>query len=434
MIEVLSKPKDEIDISDIQYLIDSEVPESEQIEFKRALQAKGDGSPDPWMSGQGLIGERAKNEILKEAVAFGNAHGGALLLGIKESKNKPSTAAEISPIPQCAELAERLKLVFRDCVEPQLPVLEVFAVQTKDETGVVIIRVGRSRLAPHRVRKTLDCPVRRADRCEEMTMREIQDMTLNVSRGLERLDKRILERSQRFPEEFKRLETPEDAFGIRVTASTVGDEIRFARVFGQGSIFKEFDLPWHAVVRQSGDRTLHVQSPTCFQSLPWRPTLRGARAERRFQSITEWTSSGYEMAGCAYRELYCDGLIETGFLLVGSNFRRYSLMFDWLIVIFANLVAWAEHIRRQADVPATEYALDVEICVRGNEIPVFMEDGGSNGAGKLQPGSKAFPRYALGDSDNIPELLALFERDFWNFMGKDIGPEENNLRIKGWPE
>ena len=118
MIAVLSKPKDEIDLSDIEYLIDSKVPEGERIEFKRTLQAKGDGSPDPWMSGQGLIGDRAKNEILKEVVAFGNAQGGALLLGIVESKNKPPIAAEISPIPRCAELAERLKLVFRDCVEP----------------------------------------------------------------------------------------------------------------------------------------------------------------------------------------------------------------------------------------------------------------------------------------------------------------------------
>ena len=69
-------------------------------------------------------------------------------------------------------------------------------------------------------------------------MREIQDMTLNVLRGLERLDKRLSERSGRFPEEYKRLETPEDAFRIRVTAAPVGDAIRFDRVFGQGSIIK----------------------------------------------------------------------------------------------------------------------------------------------------------------------------------------------------
>lgn len=426
MIAVLSKPRDEIDISDIENLIDSQVPEGEQIEFKGTLPAKGDDSPDPWMSEQKRIGDRAKNEILKEAVAFANAHGGTLLLGIGESKSKPPVAAEISPIPRCAELAERLKQVFRDCVEPQLPVLDVFAVPTKDESGVVVIRVGRSRLAPHRVMKTLVCPVRRADRCEEMTMREIQDMTLNLSRGLERLDKRLSDRSERFQEEFKRLETSENVFGIRVTAAPIGDEIWFERVFGQGTIINQLDTPWHAVVRQSGDRTLQVQSLTFLQSLLWTPILRGARGKGRFPSVSGWSS----ISGWAYRELHCDGMVETGILLFGSNF---TLRFDWLIVIFANLVVWADHIRRSADAPMTEYALEVETCVKGSEIAVFLEDGGSNGLGNLQPGPGKPLRYPMGDSDDIPGLLALFERDFWNSLGEDIGPDENNLRIQGWP-
>ena len=56
-------------------------------------------------------------------------------------------------------------------------------------------------------------------------MREIQDMTLNVSRGLELLEKRLSERSERFHQEFDCLKTPKDAFGIRLTASPVGEEI-----------------------------------------------------------------------------------------------------------------------------------------------------------------------------------------------------------------
>ena len=44
-------------------------------------------------------------------------------------------------------------------------------------------------------------------------MREIQDMTLNVSRGLERLERQLSERSDRFRQEFKRLRTPEKCMG-----------------------------------------------------------------------------------------------------------------------------------------------------------------------------------------------------------------------------
>ena len=160
--------------------------------------------------GRNRIGDRAKDELLEEVVAFANAYGGTLLLGVKESNAKPPVAAEITSV-RCAELAERLRNVFRDCVEPQIPRIEIFAVRTKDDCGVVVFRVGRSRMAPHRVTTTRVCPVRRSDRCEGMSMREIQDMTLNVSRGLERLEKRLSERSKCFLKEFDRLETPEEA-------------------------------------------------------------------------------------------------------------------------------------------------------------------------------------------------------------------------------
>ena len=118
-----------------------------------------------------------------------------------EDEAKPRVAEEITAIPRCADLAERLNLVFRDWVDPQIPRIEIFGVPTRDDGGgVVIIRTGRSRMAPHRVKPTRKCPIRRADRCEEMTMREIQDLTLNLSRGLERLERRLARRSERFAE------------------------------------------------------------------------------------------------------------------------------------------------------------------------------------------------------------------------------------------
>ena len=132
MIDMLSKPVGEITIGDIQTLIESTIPESEQIEFKEAPPATN--GIDPWMSG-GNIGDHAKNKILEEVVAFANAYGGVLLLGVKESSTNPSTAEEINPVPRCADLADRLKLVFRDCVEPHLPRVEIVGVPVKDDSG-----------------------------------------------------------------------------------------------------------------------------------------------------------------------------------------------------------------------------------------------------------------------------------------------------------
>ena len=440
MIPVLSKPKDEITIADIQDLIDSEVPEGEQIEFKGTLPAKK-GAVDPWMSG-GNIGDRAKRVILEEAVAFANAHGGALLLGIKESKSKPPVAAEISPIPQCAELAERLKLVFRDCVEPQLPVLDIFAVRTEGEVGVVIIRVGRSRNAPHRVTKTLVFPIRRANRCEKMNTWEIQQMTLNVSsHGLlrmeerqptevqQRVKQRLRERSKRFLKEFKRLKTPEDAYGFRLTAVPVGDEIQIDRVFSQGKLTEEFNKPWHKVYEHKSNGRRELARDLDAQLSFWQPMPRAARGEH-FRYVPD-NPLRYNI----YGELFCDGLIELG---VVSSYQPIDvedcLLFysDLHVAMFANLAVWVDRVRRQVNAPTAEYALEVEIYAEGG-CKSAMYDQMKRALEALQLDSTGFPIYPLDDSDKIPGLLALFHRDFWHSLGKGVGPREPAFRIEGWP-
>ena len=424
MIEVLSKPADQISISDIESLIDSQVPESEQIEFKESLPAKK-GNTDQRIEGNN-IGDRAKNEILKEVVAFANAYGGVCLLGIKESSTKPSVAAEISPIPRCAEVAESLKMVFRDRVEPQLPQIEIIPIKTDGENGVIICRVGQSRLAPHRVTRTLVCPIRRSDRCEKMSMREIQDLTLNISRGLERLERRLSERSERFQQEFERINEPEKSFGIRATAMPVGNEIRFDRVFRHHQIIENLSEQWRpALQKKDGTRIYDEAQDT--EPIHWRPILRGVRTER----FSEDTYP-HKLFEQIYREIHCDGLVELGHLSTYHQEREIlSLSPAYPLVLFANLIAQAHRVRNQAGVPMAEYAVEVEIHVRG--VPAIVpRKNFPIPLGKLDPGTVAFPHYSLGDSDEGNDLLNLFYRDFLNSFGKDIGPEENELEIPDW--
>ncbi len=426
MFNVISKPADQIGMNDIKALIETQVPEGEQIEFKESLRRRKN-SPDPWILGKNEVGEGARDEVLEEAVAFANAHGGALLIGIRESESKPPVAAEITPVPRCFELVERFKLKFRDCVEPQIPNLEVFAIPTDSESGVVIIRVGRSRLAPHRVKGTLKCTVRQGDRCESMTMREIQDMTLNVSRGMERFDKRLKERSERFRREFDLLATPGDAFGLRFTALPVGEELRFDRVYRQGKIIDDLWSQWRTVSEVGSSRRL--KSLDGFPPTNWRPILRGARADIQL--------SGNEHAHIGYQELHCDGLLELGF----AACSQVSLLGpDLPLVLFANTLAWANHIRSQSTAPMAEFGLDVEICAVGKpgrvgypnnrnlEAMITMAEAHRDyrEVDKLAPkiSNIKFPRYAL-DVEEIPSrLLSIFNQDFWNWLGKDFEGEE----------
>lgn len=429
MIEILSKPVDQIGIRDIESLITSKVPEGEQVEFKESLPAKRQ-TPDPWMTGKDQIGDFAKDKILEEVVAFANAYGGALALGIKESDTKPPVATKISPIPRCTDLAERLKLVFRDCVEPQLPRLDVLAVPTEGQSGVIIIRVGQSRLAPHRVTRTLVCSVRRSDRCEEMTMREIQDMTLNVSRGLKRLEKRLLERSERFQQEFDFITEPKIAYGLRFTAAPVGEEIGFDRVFRRGGLTEGLEEPWRKLRNESTARQLDGPE---IRFSPWQPKLRAAR--QNWYNGNDDLFDGNQIFNI-YREIHYNGLLEFGIVsalkLPHATNSPLFLFPDWLIVFLGNLALWADRVRSQALVPTAEYALEVEIRVIGRPVSVLPGRAGPS-SGTLQLDLPKFPRYSLRDVDTIPALLESFNCDFWNSIGLDIGNAECTLAIQDWP-
>ena len=433
MSNLISKPVDQIAINDITALIETQVPEGEQIEFKESLRRRSN-SPDPWILGENKVGEGARNELLEEAVAFANAHGGALLLGIRESKSKPPVASEIKPVPQCVELAERFRLMFRDCVEPQIPSLEVFGVPADGESGVLIIRVGRSRVAPHRVIPTRVCPVRRADRCESMTMREIQDMTLNVSRGMERFDKRLEERSKRFQRELGRLETPDDSYGLRFTALPVGDEVQFDRVIDQQGIIDELYIPWQRVISKRGGGDRELANWPDFPPVYWRPILRGARGES--------DRSPYKQSSLYYQELHCDGLIELGF----AACKESSILDpDLPLVMFANIAVWVNHIRSRSSAPMAEYGLEVEIRVMGESVrigkrndhvvravaPAASTDELRTRMDILVPDglNAKFPIYSLDGEETPAKLLARFKQDFWNWLGKYIPSEGEKFEI-----
>ena len=437
MIELLTKPLEQIDKSDIETLISVKVPEGEQIEFKKTLSSSRKNRTDPWIGGEDQIGESAKNKILKEVVAFANAHGGALLLGIDESDNKPPVAVALNLIPRCTELAERFKLVFRDRIEPNLLRLEIRAIPIENEAGIVIFRVGRSPLSPHRIMKTLICPIRRSDRCEDMTMREIQDMTLNLAKGHEKIESKFAERSKCFRRDFQRLQSPNDAFGIRLSAMPVSDEIRLERVFYANEIVGKFSKPNVKVFRQhnthqevlTGVSGYHNMFPT-----DWRPMLRGTRAE------VDQSPFG-DIVQIYYWEIHCDGLVELGFYSLREfthpttdEYYQLNLRVDLPVVEFANLIFWADKMRNQASAPTTEYAIDVEITIFGDNVSVTRSGNNTlryfSDIGELQPEAKKFPRYALGDLDNFPQLVALFERDFWHSFGKDIGIGQGMFKIQ----
>ena len=461
MIDILTKPADQLGISDLQALIDSSVQEDERIEFKRDLSAEK-GQVDPWYNG-GKLGRKAKIEILEESVAFANAFGGVFILGIdeQESENGPGVANKVLSIPRCADLANRLELVFRDCIEPHIPGIEIIPIIKRDDAGAIVIRVGRSRLAPHRVIPSLVCPIRRSDRCEKMTMREIQDLILNLARGTEKLDTLLTERSKRFEEEFLGIsDWDQNAIGIRATAVPLGDEIWFDP---SHKALKD-DLAWYSVIAHEGDDSCELEGGDLKipSANDWRPILRGARMERNeyhYRSVSDRNSikTDHSLIKKLYREIHCNGLIELGLTSLRSTDQPFFhpesfLPAGWLITIFANLLIWIDRLRNHAGAPVAEYALELEAYIYGKPLPRLgvrriIEDfriRRGEYSGEIGPesindcvalgtpmDSTRFPRYPLGSRDKIIRILNLFELDLWNNVGL-LDQGHDGLTIKNF--
>ena len=254
-------------------------------------------------------------------------------------------------------------------------------------------------------------------------MREVQDMTLNVTRGLERLDKKLKERAAQFEHEFERLTSPGAAYGIRITAVPVGDDIRLPTICRPYfELVEGLNTPKVTVTRQLPDR-----EPTVVDGLrdlhhvghtQWNPQLRAARS-RPQHDLPEFTYQDY-------LELHCDGLVEFGWSSVIPD-EKEPLYSDYAIRELANVIYWADTIRRYADVGRAEYAVQVAVHVTGDRVFVLPGSSGSRGAdlvirghlaGELSRGVTTLPRYSVDDVSDAGALLSMLEYDLCNAGGR----------------
>ncbi len=402
---MFGKRPSELSRSDIERLVQEAVQEGAEIELKETLPAKG-ADIDPWFSGGERIGDRARNEILEEIIAFANAHGGTLVLGIAESTDKPARASKIVPLPQCADLAERLRLQCRDCIEPQVPLIEVAGVPTEENgCGVVVFRVPKSQMGPHRHTVTRECYTRRADRTEKMTMREIQDLTLLVERGLAALEAKFEVRREKFVKEFQVFVADrEPAYGVRATLMPL-TPLYIERVHNNDKVTPPL-LTLTGMVGEHGPYELFV--PTYGEQ--WCPIMRGTRCVTSNDDLT------------LRREAFCDGLIE--YAMLYRRERDQPRIFpQWIFGLVTNALCAVERFRRAADAPEVEYGLEFELQVIGEELPVGPYGRNVYGFqfGPFPAGQSLFPRYSIGSPDEFARTTTLLERDFWHTAGHDTG-------------
>jgi hypothetical protein len=106
--------------ADVREIAVGGVQEDGTIEFKGGLDEGAERDQTCWADG-GKLSRSAKSDLLRAIVAFANAYGGTLYLGVKESDDEQRRSCGLAPVPRIFELETAIYDAIRDTIEPRLP-------------------------------------------------------------------------------------------------------------------------------------------------------------------------------------------------------------------------------------------------------------------------------------------------------------------------
>jgi hypothetical protein len=132
---MIAKPLEAITAADLQALVTGQFAESKTLEYKRELPGE---SPNE------------KIKFLAGVSSLANTQGGDFVIGIDAPKGLPVAVSGV-PLEDPDATKARLEDILRSGLQPRLPRIDIRVVPIHSEGHVVLLRVTRSWLAPHRV-------------------------------------------------------------------------------------------------------------------------------------------------------------------------------------------------------------------------------------------------------------------------------------------
>lgn len=348
--------------ADLEALVAGTVAEGPNLEFKRTL-ADPNGGDDPWIKGQDRIGRPARDELAREIVAFANAYGGLLLLGVDEEKGSGAAQALV-PLPRCADLAERLQRAIGDIVDPPMPGFDCRAIPSPsgDGTGVIALRVSGSSAAPHGYGEPPQTYVRRGTSATPMTMRDLQAVFWDARTRRERVDAIRSEHRAKLRTMFKEYEQGLllDRDGQRVL-NTKGLLVRASAIPQQDFEIVPFPFnDWRTTLRPSNNLlgpNVHSAFNEGYFGQKWTRTAHGAWAAERGPASWSFRDDG-TVSVLGFKAGY------TGQSGQNLNFHHPG----WYVAFCAQVMAIADRMRRQAGRPDIPIELDLEFLHDGSAI------------------------------------------------------------------
>lgn len=149
-------------IEDLQSLIDNEIEESTELEFKSSF----------------AIGNmKWKEELAKDVSAMANANGGTIIYGIRQKEGGQGHAipSELLPIPYTEMSKDKLSQLLSSSIQPVIDNVEITVIPKDENGGFFIVKIPQSNTA-HQNRLTHLYYKRRNATIEVMEDYEIRDV------------------------------------------------------------------------------------------------------------------------------------------------------------------------------------------------------------------------------------------------------------------
>ncbi|NOJ48346.1 AlbA family DNA-binding domain-containing protein [Bradyrhizobium archetypum] len=405
-MDLLSNDIHSLTAADILAMCADQVAEGATLELKSDLPSNDGKGKDPWHRG-GRFSDYARNSLAREIVAFANTFGGALVLGINETKEKPSRAESPNPIPRIHELERSLRQALQDIIDPPLPILESKSIGFDNEgNGVIIFRVPTSRRRPHRVDASRDAFIRRMDESVRISMREIQELTIQNLSETRRIEDTIGNMRAAFGarlHDWLRVNGGRGA-GFQLIALPTSP-IDLGRVAGRPSLV---DMSGEFVGIGENDTQYQLLWPFGAYEGAWTPGLRRISTSR----------------GTHSSDALCEYSLTTQAVCELALFTKLSGFFaGWLTGALSKMLLWINRIRIEAGASGVEFAMAPQVAVIGQEAQLGLygaRNFGSYSDEKIPIGFAEFPIMSIGDKEEFPTHLMQFDEDLWNLVGKDF--------------
>jgi hypothetical protein len=157
------------------------MPEGPQIDYKENI--------------PGANKSETYREFLKDVTAFANAHGGMLLLGVKEPEESSLPESQCLGIPDGENVAKNLERLAATSIDPRIPGLLIKPVLIKNCDYVIIAYVPPSLMRPHMFHheKHQYFYVRHSESSVPMSAHEIRDVVLSSATSEQRARNYALE-------------------------------------------------------------------------------------------------------------------------------------------------------------------------------------------------------------------------------------------------